>query len=93
MDAPLFLVGNSEIETSPTYFHRFASGVAYVASVSSRFRRESWDESKKKRNDFRAITRLETLAMQAASGVGLDKSLIMMGNKIGPSLVPWGTVR
>ena len=25
------------------------------------------------------------------SGVGIDKSLIMMRNKIGPSLVPWGT--
>ena len=37
--------------------------VACVASVSSRVRRESWDESKKK--DFRAVTRLETLATQA----------------------------
>ena len=25
------------------------------------------------------------------SGVGMDKSLIMMTNRIGPSLVPWGT--
>ena len=69
--------------------------VACVASVSSRVRRESWDESKKKRKDgggggewrnrvssspltlplppfffcscsnFRAVTRLETLATQA----------------------------
>ena len=37
--------------------------LACVASVSSRVRRESWDESKKK--DFRAVTRLETLATQA----------------------------
>ena len=50
--------------------------IACVASVSARVRRESWEESKKKRNDllfffnrfrsnFRAITRLETLATQA----------------------------
>ena len=48
--------------------------VACIASVSARVRRESWDESKKKRNEggegssrsnFRAITRLETLATQA----------------------------
>ena len=47
--------------------------LACVASVSSRVRRESWDESKKKepfffgsRSNFRAmITRLETLATQA----------------------------
>ena len=51
------------------------SRVACVASVSSRVRRESWDESKKKRKDatfffcsrsnFRAVTRLEKLATQA----------------------------
>ena len=47
--------------------------VACAASVSARVCRESWNESKKKRNDlffcsrsnFRAITRLETLATQA----------------------------
>ena len=45
-----------------------------MASVSARVRRESWDESKKNRNErgegrewanFHAITRLETLATQA----------------------------
>ena len=55
--------------------------IACVASVSSRVRRESWDESKKKgmtgegegneffffcsRSNFRAVARLETLATQA----------------------------
>ena len=48
--------------------------IACVASVSARVRRESWEESKKKgmtfffnrfRSNFRAITRLETLATQA----------------------------
>ena len=57
--------------------------LACVASVSSRVRRESWDESKKRgmtgegegnegtffffcsRSNFRAVTRLETLATQA----------------------------
>ena len=35
--------------------------IACIASVSARVRRESWEES----NNFRAITRLETLATQA----------------------------
>ena len=45
--------------------------LACVASVSARVRRESRDESEKKkeffcsRSNFRAITRLETLATQA----------------------------
>ena len=51
--------------------------VAYAASVSARVRRESWAEQKKKnsndghdfffcsRSNFRAMTRLETLATQA----------------------------
>ena len=51
--------------------------VACAASVSARVRRESWDESKKKKKvmtgmtffapvlTFGAITRLETLATQA----------------------------
>ena len=47
--------------------------LACVASVSARVRRESWEESKKRnppfffrfRSNFRAITRLETLATQA----------------------------
>ena len=42
--------------------------LACVASVSARVSRESWDEGKKKGmtgNNFRAITRLETLATQA----------------------------
>ena len=52
-------------------------GLACVASVSARVSRESWDESKKKkgmigffcyRSNFRAITRLETLATQANVG-------------------------
>ena len=38
--------------------------IACVASGSARVRRENWNESKK-RNEFRAITRLETLATQA----------------------------
>ena len=48
--------------------------LACIASVSARARRESWDESKKRRemrgggrerSYFRAVTRLETLATQA----------------------------
>ena len=44
--------------------------VACIASVSARVRRESWDESKKKKGmrgegEGSAITRLETLATQA----------------------------
>ena len=43
--------------------------VACIASVSARVRRESWGESKKKRNEGEgegsAITRLETLATHA----------------------------
>ena len=50
--------------------------LACVASGSARFRRENWNESKKRneggggfffcsRSKFRAITRLETLATQA----------------------------
>ena len=50
--------------------------VACAASISARVRRESWDKNKKKgmmgmtfffrsRSNFRAITRLETLATQA----------------------------
>ena len=39
--------------------------LACVASVSSRVRRESWDEGKKKRKDG-GVTRLETLATQAS---------------------------
>ena len=64
----------------------FLLHLACIASVSSQVRRESWDESKKKkgmtsvsssplplpllfffcsRSNFRAVTRLETLATQA----------------------------
>ena len=43
----------------------YSPKVACAASVSAGVRRESWDESKKKKDNFRAVTRLETLATQA----------------------------
>ena len=58
-----------------------SSKIACVASVSSRVRRESWDESKNKErtgegegnegspSNFRAVTRLETLTTQASSKI------------------------
>ena len=55
-------------ETLATQANALTVVVACVSSVSSRVRRESWDESKKKRSsrsNFRAITRLETLVTQA----------------------------
>ena len=65
------------IERNPTihsYNTRSSPSIACVTSVSTRVRRERRDESKKKemtgegdrfRSNFRAITRLETLATQA----------------------------
>ena len=47
-----------------SYFEGFS--VACIASGSVRVRRENWDES-----NFRAITRLETLASQASFSVTL----------------------
>ena len=61
-----------------TVCHVRVSSLACIASVSCEVRLESWNESKKKndgggggepffcvRSNFRAITRLETLATQA----------------------------
>ena len=58
--------------------------LACVASVSARVCRESWDESKCSRSNFRAITRLETLATQASRlPVKKLRRLLLIRRKVG----------